>query len=188
MTRRTERLSRLLRLWLTTMPSDFTTMPSDFTTFPRLLRLSPERLCDFPARVSDFDRAADLPTRSAAFPFPGLIVSAWGAAGPPGALPVRLGRCRSAWGAAGPPGALPVRLGRCRSAWGAAGPPGALPVRLGRCRCRVFAQFAKNLDYFLYLHLTGKCKYAILYLPKGSKYKCTLKITSPYISPCRPVK
>ena len=90
MTRRTERLSRLLRLWLTTMPSDFTTMPSDFTTFPRLLRLSPERLCDFPARVSDFDRAADLPTRSAAFPFPGLIVSAWGAAGPPGALPVRV--------------------------------------------------------------------------------------------------
>ena len=148
MTRRTERLSRLLRLWLTTMPSDFTTMPSDFTTFPRLLRLSPERLCDFPARVSDFDRAADLPTRSAAFPFPGLIVSAWGAAGPPGALPVRLGRCRSAF----------------------------------------FAQFTKNLDYFLYLHLTGKCKYVILYLPKGSKYKCTLKITSPYISPCRSVK
>lgn len=26
MTRRTERLSRLLRLWLTTMPSDFTTL------------------------------------------------------------------------------------------------------------------------------------------------------------------
>lgn len=44
MTRRTERLSRLLRLWLTTMPSDFTTMPSDFTTFPRL--------CDF--RPNDF--------------------------------------------------------------------------------------------------------------------------------------
>lgn len=56
MTRRTERLSRLLRLWLTTMPSDF-------TTFPRLSRLSPERLCDFPARVCDFDRAADLPLR-----------------------------------------------------------------------------------------------------------------------------
>ena len=64
MTRRTERLSRLLRLWLTTMPSDF-------ATIPRLSRLSPERLCDFPARVCDFDRAADLPTGSAAFPFPG---------------------------------------------------------------------------------------------------------------------
>ena len=34
--------------------------PNDFAT----LRLSPERLCDF-------DRAADLPTGSAAFPFPG---------------------------------------------------------------------------------------------------------------------
>ena len=44
-----------------------------FATFPRLSRLSPERLCDFPARVCDFDRAADLPTGSAAFPFPGLI-------------------------------------------------------------------------------------------------------------------
>lgn len=134
MTRRTERLSRLLRLWLTTMPSDF-------TTFPRLLRLSPERLCDFPARVSDFDRAADLPTRSAAFPFPGLIVSAWGAAGPPGALPVR-----------------------------------------------VFAQFTKNLDFILHLHLTSKHNGVILYLPKGSKCKCTLKSEFPYISPCRPVK
>lgn len=59
MTRRTERLSRLLRLWLTTMPSDF-------ATFPRLSRLSPERLYDFPARVCDFDRAADLSTGSAA--------------------------------------------------------------------------------------------------------------------------
>ena len=56
MTRRTERLSRLLRLWLTTMPSDF-------ATIPRLSRLSPERLCDFPARVCDYDRAADLPLR-----------------------------------------------------------------------------------------------------------------------------
>lgn len=56
MTRKTERLSRLLRLWLTTMPSDF-------TTFPRLSRLSSERLCDFPARACDFDRAADLPLR-----------------------------------------------------------------------------------------------------------------------------
>nr|DAZ47740.1 MAG TPA: hypothetical protein [Caudoviricetes sp.] len=36
--------------------------------------------------------------------------------------------------------------------------------------------------------MTSKCKYAILYLPKGSKCKCTLKIKSPYISPCRPVK
>lgn len=40
MTRKTDRLSRLLRLWLTTMPSDF-------ATFPRLSRLSPERLYDF---------------------------------------------------------------------------------------------------------------------------------------------
>lgn len=56
MTRRTERLSRLLRLWLTTMPSDF-------ATIPRLSRLSPERLCDFLARVCDYDRAADLPLR-----------------------------------------------------------------------------------------------------------------------------
>ena len=84
MTRRTERLSRLLRLWLTTMPSDF-------ATFPRLLRLSPERLCDFPARVSDFDRAADLFTGSAAFPFPGLIGGEFhrgrvGAVGAPGLI------------------------------------------------------------------------------------------------------
>ena len=56
MTRRTERLSRLLRLW-------FTTMPNDFATIPRLSRLSPERLCDFLARVCDYDRAADLPLR-----------------------------------------------------------------------------------------------------------------------------
>lgn len=78
MTRKTERLSRLLRLWLTTMPSDF-------TTFPRLSRLSPERLCDFPARVCDFDRAADLPTGSAAFSFPADRRRV-----PPG----RRGRCR----------------------------------------------------------------------------------------------
>ena len=46
MTRKTERLSRLLRLWLTTMPSDF-------ATFARTtLRLSGEGL-----------RAADLPLR-----------------------------------------------------------------------------------------------------------------------------
>ena len=119
------------------------------------LRLSPERLCDFPARVYDFDRAADLPTGSAAFPFPGLIVSAWALPVPPGALPV-------------PPGALPV-------------PPGALPVR-------VFAQFTKNLDFILRLRLTSKHNGVILYLPKGSKCKCTLKSESPYISPCRPVK
>ena len=42
-----------------------------FAAIPRLSRLSPERLCDFPARVCDFDRAADLTTGSAAFPFPG---------------------------------------------------------------------------------------------------------------------
>ena len=35
----------------------------------------------------------------------------------------------------------------------------------------IAAVFAKNLDYFLYLRLTSKCKYAILYLPKGSKCK-----------------
>lgn len=32
-------------------------------------------------------------------------------------------------------------------------------------------RFAKNLDFLLYLRLTSKCKYAILYLPKGSKCK-----------------
>nr|DAE90566.1 MAG TPA: hypothetical protein [Caudoviricetes sp.] len=46
-------------------------MPSDFCDFPTTLRLSPERLYDFLARVCDFDRAADLFTGSAAFPFPG---------------------------------------------------------------------------------------------------------------------
>lgn len=66
MTRRTERLSRLLRLWLTTMPNDF-------ATIPRLSRLSPERLCDFPARVCDFDRAADLPHGVGGFSFSRLI-------------------------------------------------------------------------------------------------------------------
>lgn len=86
MTRRIERLSRLLRLWLTTMPSDF-------TTFPRLLRLSPERLCDFPARVSDFDRAADLPTGSAAFLFPHLIGGGFHRGGVGAArVPARSGR------------------------------------------------------------------------------------------------
>jgi hypothetical protein len=89
-------------------------MAYDFATF---LRLSPERLCDFPARVCDFDRAADLPTRSAAFPFLRLIGG-----------------------------------GFYRGGVGA-------------------AVFAKNLDFLLYLRLTSKCKYAILYLPKGSKYK-----------------
>nr|DAZ70412.1 MAG TPA: hypothetical protein [Caudoviricetes sp.] len=52
----------------------------------------------------------------------------------------------------------------------------------------IAAVFAKNLDFLLYLRLTSKCKYAILYLQKTSKCKCTLKIKSPYISPCRPVK
>ena len=43
----------------------------------------------------------------------------------------------------------------------------------GRCRWSlpVVAMFAKNLDFLLRLRLTGKCKYAILYLPKGSKCK-----------------
>lgn len=41
--------------------------------YPTTLRLSPERLYDFPARVCDFDRAADLLTGSAAFPFFRLI-------------------------------------------------------------------------------------------------------------------
>lgn len=35
----------------------------------------------------------------------------------------------------------------------------------------IAAVFAKNLDFLLYLRLTSKCKYAILYLPKGSKCK-----------------
>lgn len=35
----------------------------------------------------------------------------------------------------------------------------------------IAAAFAKNLDFLLYLRLTSKCKYAILYLPKGSKCK-----------------
>lgn len=113
MIRRTERLSRLLRLWLTTMPSDF-------ATIPRLSRLSPERLCDFPVRVCDFDRAADLFTGSAAFPFPGLI--------------------------------------------------GKRKHFFSPIYC-IAALFAKNLDFLLYLRLTSKCKYAILYLPKGSKCK-----------------
>jgi len=53
--------------------------------FPTTLRLSPERLYDFPARVCDFDRAADLPTGSAAFSFPSNRRRV-----PPG----RRGRCR----------------------------------------------------------------------------------------------
>ena len=35
----------------------------------------------------------------------------------------------------------------------------------------IAAVFAKNLDFLLYLRLTSKCKYVILYLPKGSKCK-----------------
>nr|DAL90375.1 MAG TPA: hypothetical protein [Caudoviricetes sp.] len=46
--------------------------PATFTTFARTTL----RLCDFPAKVCDFDRAADLFTGSAAFPFPGLIGAA----------------------------------------------------------------------------------------------------------------
>lgn len=130
MTRRTERLSRLLRLWLTTMPSDF-------TTFLRLLRLSPERLCDFPARVCDFDRAADLPTGSAAFPFPGRSAA---------------GSTRAVW-------ALPGFR------------PDLKAVTFFSPLYCIAAVFAKNLDFLLYLRLTSKCKYAILYLPKGSKRK-----------------
>ena len=146
MTRRTERLSRLLRLWLTTMPNDF-------ATFPRLSRLSPERLCDFPVRVCDFGRAADLPTGSAAFPFPR------GGVGSPGA----------AWASPGFWSDLKA-------------------VTFFSPLYCIAAVFAKNLDFLLYLRLTSKCKYAILYLQKTSKCKCTLKIKSPYISPCRPVK
>ena len=147
MTRRTERLSRLLRLWLTTMPSDF-------TTFPRLLRLSPERLCDFPARVCDYDRAADLPLRGRRLFLSRLIGG---------------GFTGAAWAL---PGFRPdLKAGTFFS-----------PLYC------IAAMFAKNLDFLLYLRLTSKCKYAILYLQKGSKCKCTLKIKSPYISPCRPVK
>ena len=130
MTRKTERLSRLLRLWLTTIPSDF-------VAIPRLSRLSPERLCDFVARVCDFDRAADLPTGSAAFPFPG-------------------------WSAAGSTGV----------AWALPGFRPDLKVKtfFSPLYC-IAAAFAKNLDFLLYLRLTSKCKYVILYLPKGSKCK-----------------
>lgn len=141
MTRKTERLSRLLRLWL--------------TTILRLSRLSPERLCDFPARVCDYDRAADLSTGSAA-----LSLS-----------PADRRRV--------PPG----RRGRCRGFR-----PDLKAVTFFSPLYCIVAIFAKNLDFLLYLRLTSKCKYAILYLPKGSKCKCTLKIKSPYISPCRPVK
>lgn len=141
MTRKTERLSRLLRLWL--------------TTILRLSRLSPERLCDFPARVCDYDRAADLSTGSAA-----LSLS-----------PADRRRV--------PPG----RRGRCRGFR-----PDLKAVTFFSPLYCIVAIFAKNLDFLLYLRLTSKCKYAILYLPKGNKCKCTLKIKSPYISPCRPVK
>lgn len=130
MTRRTERLSRLLRLWLTTMPSDF-------ATFPRLSRLSPERLCDFPARVCDFDRAADLPRGRRLFLSPA-------------------DRRRV------PPG----RRGRCRGFR----PDLKAETFFSPLYC-IVAVFAKNLDFLLYLRLTSKCKYAILYLPKGSKRK-----------------
>lgn len=131
MTRRTERLSRLLRLWLTTMPSDF-------ATIPRLSRLSPERLCDFPARVCDFDRAADLPTGSAA-----LSLS-----------PADRRRVLPGW------------RGRCRGFR----PDLKAETFFSPLYC-IVAVFAKNLDFLLYLLLTSKCKYAILYLPKGSKRK-----------------
>lgn len=120
MTRRTE---RLLRLWLTTMPSDF-------ATIPRLLRLSPERLCDF-------DRAADLPHGVGGFSFSRLIGG---------------GFIGAAWAL---PGFRPdLKAGTFFS-----------PLYC------IAAIFAKNLDFLLYLRLTSKCKYAILYLPKGSKHK-----------------
>ena len=128
MTRKTERLSRLLRLWL--------------TTILRLSRLSPERLCDFPARVCDYDRAADLSTGSAA-----LSLS-----------PADRRRV--------PPG----RRGRCRGFR-----PDLKAVTFFSPLYCIVAIFAKNLDFLLYLRLTSKCKYAILYLPKGSKCKSNLE-------------
>lgn len=130
MTRRTERLSRLLRLWLTTMPSDF-------ATIPRLSQLSPERLCDFPARVCDYDRAADLPLRGRRLFFP---------ADRPRVLPGRRGRYQGF--------RSDLKAGTFFS-----------PLYC------IAAVFTKNLDFLLYLRLTSKCKYAILYLPKGSKCK-----------------
>lgn len=39
----------------------------------------------------------------------------------------------------------------------------------------IAAVFAKNLDFLLHLRLTNKCKYAILYLPKGGKCKSNLE-------------
>lgn len=128
MTRRIERLSRLLRLWLTTMPSDFATFS----------RLSPERLCDFPARVCDFDRAADLPRGVGGF----SLSPSDRRRVPPGA----------AW-------ALPGFRPDLKAA-----------TFFSPLYC-IAAVFAKNLDFLLYLRLTSKCKYAILYLPKGSKCK-----------------
>lgn len=130
MTRRTERLSRLLRLWLTTMAYDYA------------------------ERLYDFDRAADLPLRGR-----------------------RLFLSRLIGG------------GFTGAAWALSGfRPDLKAVTFFSPLYCIAALFAKNLDYFLYLRLTGKCKCAILYLPKGSKCKCTLKIKSPYIFPCRPVK
>lgn len=136
MTRRTERLSRLLRLCRAT------------------LRLSPERLCDFPARVCDYDRAADLLLRGRRLFLSRLIGG---------------GFTGAAW-------ALPGFRPDLKE-----------EIFFSPLYC-IAAILAKNLDFLLYLRLTSKCKYAILYLPKGSKCKCTLKIKSPYISPCRPVK
>lgn len=133
MTRRTERLSRLLRLWLTTMPSDFATIPR----LSRLSRLSPSRLCDFPARVCDYDRAADLPLRGRRLFLFRLIGG---------------GFHRGGVGVAG------VR------------PDMKAETFFSPLYC-IAAVFAKNLDFLLYLRLTSKCKYAILYLPKGSKCK-----------------
>lgn len=39
----------------------------------------------------------------------------------------------------------------------------------------IIQQLAKNLDFIFKKRLTSKCKYAILYLPKGSKCKLNLK-------------
>ena len=81
---------------------------------------------------------------------------------------------------------LPISLMRSvafpfpgRSAAGSTGAAWALPGFRPDLKAGTFfsplyciaAAFAKNLDFLLYLRLTSKCKYAILYLPKGSKYK-----------------
>lgn len=124
MTRKTERLSRLLRLWLTTMPSDFHDFrPNDFATFRR----RSATLTELP-----------ISTRGRRLFF----------------SPADLRRV--------PPGA----------AWALPGfRPDLKAVTFFSPLYCIAALFAKNLDFLLYLRLTSKCKYAILYLPKGSKCK-----------------